>query len=418
MNKRKKFLAWLWVALCSLAIFLIVPVARTIQKFVSAHWGRSLFGYAVLAATGVAFLSLIYFLVFKLKIRSPSNYVWLTAVAFLYVYFTLKLWRSPEQAIHFLEYGLLGYFLFRALSLSMRDKSVYLVALLSGSLVGIFDEILQWMIPERYFDFRDISLNALAVGFFQVALWKGIKPKIISEKIGPRSVKTISLLLAVILILLGICASNTPRRVAVYVERFPSLSWLLKEEPMNEFTQKHEDPEIGVFYSRLSIDILKQTDEVQADHYAQILGDWKDKDYGEFLSVYSPLIHSFLYEMRVHIFRRDKKGEEAERARNEKARREALFISYKENLILEKYFTRTLQKSSYAWSPEKKKSIKAIVDQEKSYRSPVSAGFFRITEKTVWLTIILILIALAVLNYFIFFFSCPRCHRSGKGQRQ
>jgi VanZ family protein len=411
MNKRKKLLAWLWVSLCSLAIFLIVPIARTIEKFVSAHWGRSLFGYAVLAAVGVAFLFLLHFLVFKLKIRSPSNYIWLTAVAGLYVYFTLKLWRAPEQAIHFLEYGVLGYFLFRALSLSLQEKGIYLVAFLSGSLVGIFDEILQWMIPERYFDFRDIVLNALAVGLFQVALWKGIKPKIIGERIGRKSIRTTSLLFAVNLLLLGACASNTPDRVAQYVERFPLLSWLLKEEPMNEFTQKHEDPDVGIFYSRLSVDLLKQTDEVQGDHYAQVLRDWNDKDYAQFLSMHNPLIHPFLYEMRVHIFRRDKKEEEAEKARNEKARREAIFVSYKENLILEKYFTSALRKSSYAWSPAKKKSIEALVDKAKPYRSPVSAGFFRITEKTVWLTIILILIALAVVNYFISFVFFPKYRR-------
>jgi len=411
MDKKKKFRAWLWVTLCSLAIFLIVPIARTIQNFVSAHWGRSLFGYAVLAAVGAVFLFLLYFLVFKLKIRSPSNYIWLTAVACLYVYFTLKLWRVPEQAIHFLEYGVLGYFLFSALSLSIRDKTIYLVAFLSGSLVGIFDEILQWMIPERYFDFRDIGLNALAVGLFQVALWKGIKPKIIAEKIRSKSLSTTSLLLTVNLLLLGACASNTPGRVAGYVERFPLLSWLLKEEPMNEFTQKHEDPEVGVFYSRLSADLLKQTDEIQGDHYAQVLRDWKDKDYSQFLSMHNPLIHPFLYEMRVHIFRRDKKEEEAEKTRNMKTGREALFVSYKENLILEKYFTRALQKSSYAWSPEKKKNIEALVDKAKPYRSPVSAGFFRITEKTVWLTIILILIALAVVNYLISFVFFPKYRR-------
>jgi VanZ family protein len=400
MNKKKAVLAWLWVALCSLAIFLIVPIARTIQKFVSAHWGRALFGYAVLAATGVAFLSLVYFLIVKLKIRAPSNYIWLTAVAFLYIYYTLKLWRAPEQAIHFLEYGFLGYFLFRALSFSIRDKSIYLTAFLCGSLVGIFDEILQWMVPDRYFDFRDIGLNALAVGLFQVAVWKGIKPRIISEKIRPRSVRKASLLLAINLLILGVCASNTPGRVAGYVEHLPSLSWLLKEEPMNEFTRKHEDPKIGVFYSRLSIDLLKQTDETQSDHYAQILRDWKDKDYGQFLSVHSPLIHPFLYEMRVHVFRRDRKEEEAEKAKNEKASREALFASYKENLILETYFTLTLEKSSYAWSAEKKKSIEAIIDRDKPYRSPVSAGFFQVTEKTVWAIILFVLGAAAVFNYF------------------
>ncbi len=400
MNKMKNFLAWLWVALCTLAIFLIVPLARTIQKFVSTNWGRSLFGYSVLAAIGVAFLSLVYVLVLRLKIRSPSNYIWLTAVAGLYVYFTLKLWRAPEEAVHFLEYGLLGFFLFRALSLSIRDKSIYLAAFLIGSLVGIFDEILQWMMPNRYWDFRDTGLNALAVGLFEVAIWKGIKPKFIAEKIGPRSVRKVSVLLAINLVLLGLCASNTPQRVASYVNRFPFFSFLLKEEPMSEFSKKHEDSEIGIFYSRLSIEALRRIDKESSDHYAQILRDWKDKDYGQFLSTYSPLIHPFLYEMRVHIFRRDRKEEEALKAKNDEAKREGLFIAYKENLILKKYFTQTLEKSSYAWSEDKTRSLEPLVDKSRSYRSPVSAGVIHLKEKTVWVSIILILIGLAVLNFF------------------
>jgi hypothetical protein len=397
-DKRKRVLAWLWVALCSLAIFLVVPIARTIQRFVSSRWGRSLFGYAVLASTAAVFLSLVYVLVFRLKIRRASNYVWLTAVAFLYIYFTLKLWRTPEQAVHFLEYGLLGYFLFRALSLSIRDRSIYAAAFLCGTLVGIVDEVLQWMIPNRYWDFGDVGLNALAVGLFQVAVWKGINPKIITKKVSPRSVRRVSVLLAVNLVVLGICASNTPRRVAGYAGRFPFLSFLLREEPMNEFSRRHADTEIGVFYSRLSLEEIKETDAKSSDHYGQVLRDWKNKDYARFLSEHSPLIHPFLYEMRVHIFRRDRKETEAEKAKNEKSRREALFIAAKENRILEKYFTRTLQKSSYAWSAEKERRIEAGLDLSRPYRSPVSAGVFHVKEGTVWLMIVLVLAALAGLN--------------------
>lgn len=395
---KKKFWAWLWVVLCTLAIFLIVPLARMIQKFVSEHWGRALFGYSVLVAVAAAFFAVLYVLIFRLKIRSPANYIWLIAVAILYVYFTLKLWRAPEEAVHFLEYGLLGFFLFRALSLSIRDKSIYFTAFFIGSLVGIIDEILQWMTPNRYWDFRDAGLNALAVGLFQVALWKGIKPKIISEKTSAKSIRTVSTLLAANLLLLGLCASNTPQRVAVYAERLPFFSFLLKEEPMYEFSQKHEDPEIGIFYSRLSIEDLKITDATKSDHYGQILKDWKSKDYGLFLSQHTPLLHPFLYEMRVHIFRRDRKEEEASRAKSEKARQEALFVAYKENLILEKYFSQTLQRSTYAWSEEKAKKLESLVDKDKFYRSPVSAGVIHIKEKTIWGGILVLLTTLLALN--------------------
>lgn len=398
MPEKRAFFAWFWVTLCTLSIFMIVPLARTIQSFVSTRWGRPFFGYAVLAATSAAFCGIIYVLAFRLKIRSASNYVWLTAVAALYVYFTLQLRRAPEEAVHFLEYGLLGYFLFRALSLTIRDKSIYPTAFLIGSLVGIFDEILQWTMPGRYWDFRDAGLNAVATGLFQVALWQGIKPKVIGEKIGRRSVRRISLLVAANVLLLGLCASNTPQRVAAYTRKLPFLGFLVREEPMYEFTQRHADPQIGVFYSRLSLEGLEKEDSERPDHWAGILRDWKEKDYALFLREHHPLLHPFLYEMRVHIFRRDRRLEEAGKAKDDKSRREALFVAYKENMILERYFGRTLENSSYSWSPEKRGEIAASVDVTRPYRSPVSAGRFQIKEKTLWLGIAVFCVLLLGLN--------------------
>jgi hypothetical protein len=396
--KKKKFWAWAWVGLCILAIFLIVPLARTIQAFVSTHGGRSLFGYAVLAAVGIAFIAIVTSLVVRLGIRSPGRLTWLTAVAGLYVYFTLKLWRAPEEAVHFLEYGLLGFLLFRALSCSIRDKSVYLAAFFIGSTVGIADEIMQWITPGRFWDFRDVGLNALAAGLFQVVLWRGIKPSLISEKVTPRSARRISVILAIDLVLLGLCASNTPQRVAWYAGRFPFLSFLLKEEPMYEFSLKHQDPEIGIFYSRLSPDELKKEDRENSDHYAEVLRSWKDKDYSLFLSQHSPLLHSFLYEMRIHIFRRDRKVEEATKAKKERAAQEFLFIAFKENLILEKYFGQTLEKSTYSWDEDKRKQIEARIDKSRPYQSPVSRGLIHIQEKMLWISILTALVLLALVN--------------------
>ncbi|MGD2295503.1 MAG: hypothetical protein PVF22_06670, partial [Candidatus Aminicenantes bacterium] len=116
MKKKYRIgLAWFYVGLCILAIFFIVPLARTIQRYVSERWGRELFGYTVLLSACMAFLFTLYFLIVKLKIRSFWNYFWLTAVTCAYIYYTLRLWDVPEEAVHFLEYGLLGCLLFNAL---------------------------------------------------------------------------------------------------------------------------------------------------------------------------------------------------------------------------------------------------------------------------------------------------------------
>jgi hypothetical protein len=124
-SKKKIFLSWSLVFLCVLSIFLIVPVARTIRNFVEANWNVSLFGYSVLFVVIGAFLFCLYLLWFRLKIRTFSNYLWLAAVVSSYFYFTIKLWNRPEEAIHFLEYGLLGFLLFQALRHHIHDKGIY-----------------------------------------------------------------------------------------------------------------------------------------------------------------------------------------------------------------------------------------------------------------------------------------------------
>ena len=277
-NKYRRVLSWFWVALCAFGIFLTVPFARSIQRFVSEKWGSAFFGYAVLISTGIVFFLALYILFFKLKIRSASNYIWLFAIGCTYVYFTLKLWEAPEEAVHFLEYGLLGFFIFNALKLKIRDKSIFVTAFLIGCLIGIFDEILQWIVKERFWDFRDVGLNALSSGLVQAAIWLGIKPKMISFKIRPRSLRTVSIYLAVNILLLGLCFSNTPKRVQSYTKALPFLAFLQQEEAMNLFNLKHKDPEIGTFYSRLTIDQLLTIDRRNAEDNGRVLHEWKDKD--------------------------------------------------------------------------------------------------------------------------------------------
>ncbi len=400
-NKYRFYLSWFWVALCALLIFFTVPLARTIQRFVYDTWGSELFGYTVLISTGIVFFLALYILFFRLKIRSVLNYIWIFVIGCLYVYFTLRLWEIPEEAVHFLEYGLLGFFIFNALKLKIKDKTIFITAFLIGCLIGIFDEILQWTVKERFWDFRDVGLNALSSGLFQAAMWLGIKPKEISQKIQRRSLRTVSIFLAANILLLGLCLSNTPKRVQSYTKALPFLSFLQQEEAMNQFNLKHKDPEIGTFYSRLTIDELLSIDRRNAKDYGQILHEWKDKNYAEYLRTHPGIWAPMLYEIRVHIFRRDKRYSRALQAEDEKQKKQNFFIAFKENQILEKYFGQTMKESPYVWSEETTARVEAQIDKNNPYKSPVSASFFSPkSEKQMWIVILIFLTLLFVANWF------------------
>jgi hypothetical protein len=398
-SKKKILFSWLWVALCILSIFLIVPIARSVRNFVEELWNVSLFGYSVLFIVCAVFLISLYFLWFRFKIRAVSNYLWLAAIALVYVYFTLKLWKHPEEAIHFLEYGLLGLLLFQALRHHIDDKSIYMAAFLIGGLVGIFDEVLQWMIPRRIWDMRDIGLNALSSGLCQIAIWKGIRPKLLSSHVQPKSLQMVSWLLVAGFILLSLSLSNTPKRVKTYSEFLPFLSFLLKEEPMTEDIHKHRDPDIGIFYSRLTLEELKKIDKERAEEYGLILDEWSEKRYVDFLEYFPAYARPFLHEIRVHIFRRDVKYREGIRSSKPEVKKENLFIAYKENLILEKYFIQTLQKSRYKWPQRIKEQVKAKTYKTSFYKSPVSATtYFPLDEKVRWAIVVGIAILLFIFN--------------------
>ncbi len=403
-KKRTKIrLSWLLVSLCILSIFLIVPLARTIQEFVADRWGRSLFGYSVILVVGGAFLALLYTLIFRLRIRSVTNYFWLLLVTALYIYSTLKLWSVPEEAIHFLEYGLLGFLLFRALKFHTKDVGIYFIAFFIGCLVGIFDEILQWIVPLRIWDIRDVGLNALSSGLFQVGLWLGIRPKGISSRMSLESFRTLSILLMGNVVLFGLCLSNTPNRVSAYTKALPGLSFLETEEPMNRFRYTHVDPDVGEFHSLLSHEELRDRDQQGSVVHGKILREWKNRAYKEFVRSYYPFKYPFLYELRAHVEIRDNALQNAHVAEDDENRKFFYLMAYKENIILEKYFSQTLRRSSHRWKKKQANSIRRLIDPSTPYESPIRFGLvYPWSEMTMWISNLVFLLVLLAVNVTLF----------------
>jgi len=227
--------AWLWVLLCCLAIFFTIPVARSIQKIISHTIGRDFFTYFVIFIVACGLAVLLYLFIVKFKVRKISQYAWLVICAGIYIFLTIKLDKYPEEAIHLIEYGLLSYFIFNALQYKIRDRTIYIITILIVLFIGTTDEVMQWITPKRYWDFRDIGTNVAGGLIFQLAIWKGIRPGFIDQPIAKISVKMLMVALTVDLIFLGLCLSNIPKTVKSYTAVFQSLLWLRAEEPMSKF---------------------------------------------------------------------------------------------------------------------------------------------------------------------------------------
>ncbi len=374
--KEPEFLSWLFVVLWVGVIFVTVPFARQMQVWVADSMGREVFTYVVIGVVALVGVGSV-LLLWRARSMGLSRLIWIGAVAAIYIGYTLALRDNPEEALHFLQYGFLGWLLFRALSHRVRDGSIYLAAIVLGAAVGILDETWQWIVPGRVWDLRDIWINILGVALMQVAIAKGGVPAEIGLRPKAAGLRMLCRAMVVVLVIFGLNLLNTPPRVLWYTAQVPALSFLIDDgRVMFEYGYMHQVPDVGDFRSRFDVATLRQLDQDRAVEAAGILEEYKDPDlYLEFLRAYSPYTDPFVHEARVHLFRRDRylrKAFSEETLNDEALRREYATIAYRENQILQHSFPNTLAQSSYPWAPDQAAALEPYVDFDAPYLSKVS----------------------------------------------
>jgi hypothetical protein len=92
------------------------------------------------------------------------------AVAYTVVLFVLFRGVSPGNKVHLLEYGLLGYLVCNAARVPGRGTLAAVVFLVAA---GTCDELIQAVLPNRYFDLKDITGNIIGAGLGSLA-WRAV----------------------------------------------------------------------------------------------------------------------------------------------------------------------------------------------------------------------------------------------------
>jgi VanZ family protein len=105
----------------------------------------------------------------------PAEIAVLAFFAALYTVIVLSLIGRPEEALHFVQYGAVGGFAYAALAerrqrLAAADTAGWLAprpapavaAFLATAAAGWIDEGIQHLLPNRYYDLRDVAFNAAA----------------------------------------------------------------------------------------------------------------------------------------------------------------------------------------------------------------------------------------------------------------
>jgi len=387
-------LRWLAVVAWIVVIYTTIPLVRSLREFFVARWPAELIGIGVILVVVAACAAGLILLRRRRRRLPVADAALLLAVTAVLVIWTWRLMGQPEEAVHFLEYGVLGVLLFRALRTGIHDSSVFVVGALIGILVGIFDEIIQWWVPGRYWDYRDIALNGGASILVQIAISR-LAP---APPISSGSLRRLCRLAAAVVMLLTLCLAATPRRVNRLAELIPALEHLGSEdEAMSEYGHLHRLDKLTSFRSRLSLGALARADRSRAGEVAAAL-DASRRNYGDFLRRTSPGVDPFTYEARVHLFARDSSAAQARKLTpGSPAFRELMTTAFRENLILEQIFGATLASSSYPWPPPHRAEIEGAQNQTSVFVSKVGAHVITaVSEGQIRALLVGVLIALVI----------------------
>ncbi|MFC1631063.1 VanZ family protein [Candidatus Omnitrophota bacterium] len=151
---KDRVVAFLYILLLYVSLPFVPGIWR---RFAQAAGGLAgYFGYIVLLAFGII---IILFLIIKQKSR--QSFFWLAILGVIY-YTNMRNLEFPIEKLHFIEYSLLSVLLFRALSHNLKGRILYLWTALISFCLGWLDEGIQYILPNRVYEIKDVAANIVA----------------------------------------------------------------------------------------------------------------------------------------------------------------------------------------------------------------------------------------------------------------
>lgn len=151
--------AWAATGAYTAFLFLSLPLAPTFWAWLRQH------RLAILALNvliGAVLALWAFYVSTRLKTRRLLRLALLAPLLATYGYALSKL-PYPQERLHFVEYGFLAFFLYRTLHLMASRWASVRATVAIGFVVGMVDEVVQYFLPNRVFDPRDLAANAAAV---------------------------------------------------------------------------------------------------------------------------------------------------------------------------------------------------------------------------------------------------------------
>ncbi|MEM7048561.1 MAG: hypothetical protein AAF604_02830 [Acidobacteriota bacterium] len=185
-NQRRERRYWMVAFAVLGSVYVSAGFVRPVANFLRDQGLLRVTVGGLFAATGLALVLWLW----RRGVRPRRHEVIVYALLALVYGFIVWRMHLPEEALHYLEYGLFGALAFEALGWRFRRTRpatprrnrlwLAFAGAVGLTLIGGWgEEILQHFLPERYYDLRDVVINATA-GFLGAAA--GLARELLAER--------------------------------------------------------------------------------------------------------------------------------------------------------------------------------------------------------------------------------------------
>lgn len=158
------------LAVSLLGIYSTLSVARAVSNALRDAGVLRLSVAVAFALAGVAVIAVV---LRNPELRRPRALLLLLGAAGLYAALVFPM-ESPEEKLHFIEYGGVGVLAFLSMPAAWSEARRFFSAALFTLGAGWVDEGIQALLPNRHYDLRDVGFNALA-GALALTVFVGLR---------------------------------------------------------------------------------------------------------------------------------------------------------------------------------------------------------------------------------------------------
>ena len=155
LNLVSKNRLWGFVIIYVLFIYVSLPFFPAFIKALRSFISKELLNLLSLVLS-ISFFLLLSVWIYNKKYK-VNQFLLIISPLLLLTYLSLSLDVWVER-IHFIEYAVLGLLISRAVNVRTLHGIISTCCLII--LIGVVDEIIQWFLPNRVGDMRDVSMNS------------------------------------------------------------------------------------------------------------------------------------------------------------------------------------------------------------------------------------------------------------------